>query len=161
MRGPRLHDETGVTLVDLSVAILIIALLTALSLPLFTSLREQYRLRLAAWQLTTDLRFARNRAVSAQTRHRLCFANCGEEIPPETLYLFQRVESDRWITEMPSRSAHRNIRLVAPDNRQSIAFTASGMTGQNSTLTLTNSVGAYQVRLLSTGRVMVCRNACP
>ncbi len=155
------ENDMGFTVVDLLMVILVIALFTALSLPLFISLREHYRLRLAAWQLTGDLRLARSKAVTTQTRYRLCFSHCGEEIPPEVLYLLQRKGGDTWVSEAPLRAVYRNVRLIAPENRESIAFTADGMTGQSSTLTLANSAGSYQVRLLSTGRVMVCRNACP
>ena len=92
---PRCREERGFTLVELLMVLLIIGLLAGASFPHFLSLREHYQLRLTVWKLAGHLRLARNKAVTRLASYRLCFAECGEEIHPRSLYIHQREESGR------------------------------------------------------------------
>ncbi|MBF8261186.1 MAG: GspH protein, partial [candidate division NC10 bacterium] len=69
------------TLGELLVAVGLIAVLSAISLPMLTGTIEGYRLRSAAWQLAGDLRLARQKAVSTNRRRRICFNACVAAVP--------------------------------------------------------------------------------
>ena len=68
-----LETQTGVTLVELMVVLAIIAITSAIAVPLFMGNRESVKLRGAARQVTTDLRLARGKAVSDNANYYVCF----------------------------------------------------------------------------------------
>lgn len=57
----------GLTLIELLVMLLIVAILALIAIPLFTSLIQTYRLTTAAEQLYTTLQYARTEAVKRNT----------------------------------------------------------------------------------------------
>lgn len=124
---------------------------------------EAYRLRAAAWNLAGDLRLARQKAVSLQQRHRICFNDCTMP-PPADGYLLER-KADPAVPD-PGGWALDLIRSDLP-NGLTLAWTGDKVTydvkGEafGSTVTLTNSVGSYQVVASSSGRVRACKGTCP
>lgn len=70
--SPRLRDR-GVTLIELLVAVAVIAIIVTVAAPSFRDMIQMQRLRGITAQLVTDLQFARNDAVSRGTLSRFSF----------------------------------------------------------------------------------------
>lgn len=69
----RLSSERGLTLVELLIALTIIAITLGAALPGFSRAAERHRLEGAAAQLETELQFARSLAVSSRQNVRFTF----------------------------------------------------------------------------------------
>ncbi|MFN2308482.1 MAG: GspH/FimT family pseudopilin [Gammaproteobacteria bacterium] len=59
--------DSGYTLVELLVTLAVLAILTTVALPAFTDLIDNQRLRAAAQQIATDLRYARGESIKRHT----------------------------------------------------------------------------------------------
>src|SRR3990170_114628 len=86
------------TLAEVLITVGLVAVISAFSLPTLTGTIEGYRLRSAAWQLAGDLRLARQKAVSANRRRRVCFNTCGGTVPADG-YVIQKDEGSGWEIE--------------------------------------------------------------
>jgi len=174
MQGPALGRwrswrlSRGLTVMELLIATAILVLLTGISVPFVSSAVEAYRLRGAAWQLAGDLRLARQRAISVQKRHRLCFMNCVASVAANT-YVFERDEGIAGAAQWAQDSAVP-LRLpqgVSVDASQTsnpggrIAFDVRGEGDAFGTLRVANSAGNYAITTDSIGRVLVCKGECP
>ncbi|MGH7351874.1 MAG: pilus assembly FimT family protein, partial [Candidatus Methylomirabilales bacterium] len=82
-------DNRGASLMELFMVGVALVVLVGMAMPLVFRTLEAYRLRGAAWNLAGDLRLARQKAVSLQLDHRICFANCDAAVPAGG-YLLQR-----------------------------------------------------------------------
>jgi len=69
----RIKNKKGVSLIELLIVISIIAVMGGIAAPSFFSYQRTLRLRSASRQLASDIRFARQLAISKNTSHRLCF----------------------------------------------------------------------------------------
>lgn len=162
------HPSRGVTVMELLIAITIVILLAAVAIPAVSRGLEGYRLRTAAWQLAGDLRLARQRAISAQNRYRLCFANCVISVAPNT-YVFERNDGiaggAQWVQDsavprsLPQGVSADASRTSNPGGR--IAFDVRGEADAFGTLTVVNSAGNYAITINRVGRVLVCKGECP
>lgn len=153
---------------ELLIATAILVLLTGISVPFVSSAVEAYRLRGAAWQLAGDLRLARQRAISMQKRHRLCFMNCAASVAVNT-YVFER---DDGTAGPPNWVRESEISLTLPPgvsvdasrtsgNRGRVMFDVKGDAGAFGTLRVANRAGIYAITTDSIGRVLVCKGGCP
>jgi len=84
-----LGDNRGASLMELFMVGVALVVLVGMAMPSVFRTLEVYRLRGAAWNLAGDLRLARQKAVSLQLDHRICFANCDAAVPAGG-YLLQR-----------------------------------------------------------------------
>lgn len=62
-----LHQRNGITLIELLVMLAIVVVLTLLSIPMFNSLIQHYRITTAADELYASLQYARTEAVKRNT----------------------------------------------------------------------------------------------
>ena len=62
-----IRQRQGLTLIEVLVMLLIVAILALIAIPLFTSLIQTYRVSTAAEQLYTTLQYARTEAVKRNT----------------------------------------------------------------------------------------------
>jgi len=159
----------GVTFVEMLSLIVVLLILVAIAIPKVSPVLQWFRLRGSAWQLAGDLRLARQRAVTLQKRFRICLTNCAITVPAGS-YSLERDNgtpfSSQWVSETGA-----TIRLPGPTPRLpsdvTISATASAATfnqtgiASGATFTLTNLLGTYEVRVASTGRVIVCQGTCP
>lgn len=151
----------GLTFVELIIITVVLLILAAIGIPGISPVVQQFRLKGAAWQLAGDLRLARQRAVTTQQRFRVCVNNCKITVPvgaysvevedPPPGSLTWRSETGAPVRLPP------DVTIAAT---ATTTFAANGM-ASGSTLTLTNLMGTYQVKVASTGRVIVCRGTCP
>ena len=149
------RSAAAFTLVELLIAVGLLAIISAVSLPTFTGTIRGYRLRSAAWQIAGDLRLARAKAVSVNRRHRVCFSNCGGPVPADG-YLIQREEGSGWAIDLAVLPPTQWVRVTS---NRTITFTQTGET-EGGTVTLASDSGSFQVRTHFTGRVKVCAGAC-
>ena len=149
-------STSAFTLVELLIAVGIVAVLSAASLPTLTGTIQGYRARTAAWQIASDLRLARAKAVSANRRHRVCFSNCGGPVPTDG-YLIQREESPEWVIDSTVQPPTNGVQVTS---NATITFAETGE-ANGGTVTLISGSGSFQVRTNFTGRVRVCPGSCP
>jgi len=156
-------DDRGVSIIEILMVALALAVMAGMALPSVSRTLEVTRLRGAAWNLAGDLRLARQKAVSLQQRHRICFTNCTAP-PPAGGYFLER-KADPTVPD-PGGWALDLIRSDLPDG-VTLTWTGDKVTYDTkgeafgSTVTLTNSVGTYQVVASSSGRVRACKPTCP
>jgi len=144
------------TLGELLVAVGLIAVLSAISLPTLTGTIEGYRLRSAAWQLAGDLRLARQKAVSTNRRRRICFNACGAAAPTNG-YVIQRDGGSEWEIEAAVRPPSDGVQVTS---NATITFAETGEAA-GGTVTLASGASSFQVRTHFTGKVTVCKGSCP
>lgn len=80
-RRRRVHAEScrqGMTLVDLVVTVLIMAILAAVSVPKFGATLDRYRAEAAAFRIQADLRWVRQQAISRSTPQTVEFLTATE-----------------------------------------------------------------------------------
>jgi Tfp pilus assembly protein FimT len=148
----------GVTYLELIILIVLLLVLAAIGIPRISSTVQLFRVKGAAWQLAGDLRLARQRAVATQKRFRVCIGKCKITVP-EGAYSLEveqlPVGSLKWGSETGAPV------MLPPDvtiDGDTVTFAANGGADGN-TLTLTNLVGTYQVKVAQTGRIAV--TTCP
>lgn len=155
--APKVGNDTGISIIEILMVALALAVLAGMGMPSLLRTLDAYRLRGAAWNLAGDLRLARQKAVSLQQRHRICFANCAGPVPAGG-YLLER-EVPPWMVDV--RRADLPDGVAINDNAGGkFTFEAKGEVNGGCT-TLTNDVGSYQIRILSSGRVLVSKGPCP
>ena len=154
------HDGRGVTAVELITIVFLLVILGAIAIPGFTPVILNYRLRGAAWQVTGDLRLARQRAVTLRKRFRVCVTGCRITVPPEA-YTIERddgtVASPNWVSD--TGAVVRLATSVTIKTNATATFSINGMAG-GATYTVSNLAGTYQVVVASSGRVQVCKGSC-
>ncbi len=144
------------TLGEMLVAVGLIAVVSAISLPLLTGTIEGYRLRSAAWQVAGDLRLARQKAVSTNRRRRICFIACGAAVPADG-YVIQKDEGSGWEIEAAVRPPSDGVQVTS---NATITFAETGEAA-GGTVTLASGASSFQVRTHFTGKVTVCKGSCP
>lgn len=157
----------GFTAIELLLVAVLILTVTGMALPWIPGVIQAYRLRVAAWDLAGDLRLARQKAVSTQVRHRVCFAECGNpkgNTPvPNPGYVVEREDgADNWRLDFTvdfSRQLLGTAINIDPPTENTVVFNARGTSGPG-TVTLANPSGKYKVVTAQTGRVRVCRGSC-
>ena len=147
---------TGFTLPELLITVGLVGIVSAASLPTLAGTVQGYRVRTAAWQVAGDLRLARQKAVSSNHRHRVCFSNCGGTVPADG-YLIQREEGSRWEIDAAVQPAPKGVHVTS---NATITFAETGEAA-GGTVTLANGTRSFQVRIHFTGKVTVCKGSCP
>ena len=132
-------------------------------MPLILGTLQRYRVRAAAWQLTGDLRLARQKAISTQMRHRVCFTSCTDPVPSPG-YLLQwedgAIGSGNWKLDFSVDFSKEFLgsNLTFPSTANP-TFNSKGTAGPG-TITLANPSGSYDVVTAPSGRVRVCKGSC-
>ncbi len=153
----------GATLLEVTVLLVLLVILAGIALPGISPVLQQLRLRAAAWQVAGDLRLARQRAVTMRQNFRICVtcAPSGACVThaPLTTYSFDRNAVSGW--ESDNGALKRLPQDVTVSSNNTPVFYETGNATPYATFTLQSLVGFYEVRVSSTGRVLVCQGACP
>jgi Tfp pilus assembly protein FimT len=116
----------------------------------------RYRLRGAAWQLAGDVRLARQRAVTLRKRFRVCVTSCAIAVPVGA-YSVERDDGTtgaaRWVSDVGA--ATRLPEGVSVAATLTPTFHPTGA-ASGATFRLSNVLGAWEVKVAATGRVLVC-----
>jgi Tfp pilus assembly protein FimT len=153
--GKAQHLATGFTVAELLIAILVTSVLTAVAFPGMAETIRRHRLRTVAWQIAGDLRLARQKSITTGRRHRVCFANCGAQVPANG-YLVQREEAGGWIIDATVQPPTTGVQVAS---NATITFAQTGEAA-GGTVTLTSGRESFQVRTHFTGKVWVCKASC-
>lgn len=162
-RSPRVRPVTdgqkGFTLMEILMLVAVVVVLAGIAMPWLLGAIESYRLRVAAWEIAGDLRLARQKAVSTQIRHRICFSGCSDTVPAGG-YLLEREEAS-WEVDVTRADLPDGV-TVTDNAGGKFTFEAKGdISGGMGTITLTNETGTFRVKTASSGRVEVCKEPCP
>ena len=152
----------GVTVPELLIAVALIAIVAAVSIPLVTGILQGYRLRAAAWQLASDLRLARQKAVSTQTSHRISLNNSQASTDPNT-YIIERQTGGSWVKDLPGFGRFKlpfDVVIDPSTPVTSISFNAKG-NAFTTIVRLKNNAGGYEIKVEQTGRVQPCKCGTP
>ena len=144
------------TLPELLIAVGLVGIVSASALPTLAGPVQGYRLRTTAWQVAGDLRTARQKALSTNRRHRVCFNNCGRPVPADG-YLIQREEGSRWQIDAEVQPSAKGVQVTS---NATITFAQTGEAAAG-TVTLVGGSSRFQVRMHFTGKVTVCKEFCP
>jgi prepilin-type N-terminal cleavage/methylation domain-containing protein len=143
-------NKKGVTLLELIIVMVIIAVGAVLIAPNIGTWIPNYRLRGAARDIVSTMRVAQMKAVSLNTNHQVSFD------PGARTYLLQRDSGGIWIDEQhpqllpPGITFHTNF----TNNR---ALFRPNATANGGSVFLTNARGTQRTItvLLSTGRITI------
>lgn len=145
----------GFTLLEVLVALALVTILAAISVPHWTTLLPTYRLRSAARQLHSDLSRIKMQAVSETARFRLNFS--------ASKYSVEKYDGTTYRPIGEDRSLPKGIDIRST-TRSSLGFTPRGTAtpGTGGTVKLCNSKDAgINVVVSSTGRIRICTpNSC-
>jgi prepilin-type N-terminal cleavage/methylation domain-containing protein len=156
----RVGDDRGVSLMEILMVVVAVAVMAGMAMPSLLGTMERYRLRAAAWELAGDFRLARQKAVSLQQRHRICLANCGSPVPAGG-YLLEREDGavpGGWALDLTRSDLPNGLTVTWIGDK--VTYDTKGE-ASGSTVTLTNSVGTFEVVASPSGRVRACKVACP
>ena len=149
------YGRRGTTAVELITLVVLLAILVAIAIPNMSPVVLNFRLRGAAWQLGGDLRLARQRAVTLRKRFRVCVSSCAITVPTGA-YSVEREDGSFFSETGTAIKLPQDVTVTAT---ATATFSISGAAG-GSTFTLTNIIGTYEVKVMSTGEVKVCRGSC-
>lgn len=153
-----LKEQRGFTGIEIFVVLVVIGIMAAAATPWILGAIQTYRVRAAAWELAGDLRLARQKAVSLQQSHRICFAACGSPVPTGA-YLLERQDPTGWALDLTRNDIPNGVAVTSPANTLTYGTKGDGSGG---TITLTNNIGTYVVVAAPSGRVRVCKGTiCP
>jgi prepilin-type N-terminal cleavage/methylation domain-containing protein len=125
----------GFTLIELMLALLFFAIVTAIALPSFRGYIENTKLKAAARQIVSDMAEAQQRAKAENAQYRITLG-----LDPANTYTVDRVTAPAE-TQTKTLAEHGSIRITATTFTASeVNFLARGILSEdNRTITLRNS----------------------
>ena len=134
------RGSSGLTIMELIIAMMVLATLLAISSPLIAQFSSGYKLRGAAREVATDLQFARLLAVKENKDFQVVFGSDS--------YQVVRV-SDGYVAKSRSFSLdYPEVSLSAP----AVPFNSRGIS-TSTTITVSNPMGTKNITVGATGRV--------
>jgi len=97
--NPQFKNKAGFTLIELLIVIALIAILAAITAPIFSTYRDNANLKEAVREISGDIQLYKQRAVAENTRYRMAFDvdNNDYTIQRETNGVWNNVISDKQI----------------------------------------------------------------
>ncbi len=108
MMNPKrwIGDQRGVNLIELMAVVAVAAIVTAIAVPTYVSYLPFLKIRSAARDLMSDLRYTRQQAVSENTKYRLIFSSTTE-------YSIQRVSDSKVIKSVDLADNYSKVILTS------------------------------------------------
>jgi len=143
-------NKKGVTLLELIVVLVIIAIGAMLTIPNMGPWIANYRLRTAARDITSTLRVAQMRAVSNNFNYRVSF-NVGART-----YILQRNSGGPWLDEAAAQTLPTGISMNPAPTNNPLSFSPNS-SSNGGTVTLRNTRNSVRriTVLPSTGRITI------
>ena len=140
--------QEGQTLMELMIVIVIIGILATLGLPNFLGLQSRVHLRSVAEEIASELRLARQLAISHRDRVRVVF-DAGQQV------LEAQFVDDPTIHHV-YRYGDKGIMIEEPSAGPQILFHPSGRSATATTMSIRSSEGQVQkLTVAITGRVSI------
>jgi type IV fimbrial biogenesis protein FimT len=140
--------QAGHTLLELAVTLAVIGILSVLAIPSFASLNSRVQIRCATEEIASELRFARQLAMTHRDRVRLSF-----DLAQHVL-VAQFVDGGR--THHVYRYGDKGIVIEEPSAGPEILFHPSGRSATGTTIRLQGKDGrSVTLTVALTGRVSV------
>ena len=147
------HPDSGFTLIELVLCLGISVILTLLAIPNFKAISAQFRLEGAIQKMISDLRLARQIAITKRV-HVVVSLD-----PDQERYILEKIEGPLSSTIFTvdfnnPKEKLRGIDLVGSTKGNHLVFSPRGTTNSWTTITLRNSMGKEKkITLIGTGRV--------
>jgi type IV fimbrial biogenesis protein FimT len=142
--------QEGHTLMELMVVVTVIGILSALAVPNFTPLNSRTQIRCATEEIASELRLARQLAITHRDRVRITF-----DLEQQAL-VAQIVNSTDVTTHHVYRYGDKGIAIEEPSAGPEILFHPSGRSATATTIHLRSKEGQSQTLTVGiTGRVSI------
>lgn len=153
----------GFTLVELMIALAILAILSALAAPNFSAMIANYRVRTGAEGIISGLQLARAEAVRRNT-------NVSFTLNTGTGWTLAVVNPAATIQTRPSGESGTNLLVTSTNNQTTLTFTPTGgVSGYNTTTNLSQvtvappsnvtSGDTLRINILAGGQIRMCNQS--
>ena len=149
----------GLSLLELLVVLVIIAIGVTLAVPNFSYWIEKYTIWKAARQLVTDLQLAKMRAVSQGLQHRVYFDSGTRSYrieqgnAPHGSTMWSQIGSIRALSDPQNPHYAKGVTMATNFANNAVIFSTKGTASPAGTVTLTSPNYARHVTVILTGRV--------
>jgi prepilin-type N-terminal cleavage/methylation domain-containing protein len=143
-------NEKGITLLELIIVMVIIAIGAVLTVPNIGGWLPNYRLRSATRDVVSIMRLAQLKAVSNNTSYRVVFDTVNES------YIIEYLNTGSWVAEGGSQSLPTGVKFNTTFAGNITTFLPNS-TATDGDVTLNNNKGSIKkIRLLGlTGRIKI------
>jgi prepilin-type N-terminal cleavage/methylation domain-containing protein len=143
-------NKKGVTLIELIVVFVIIAIGAALTIPNMGSWIANYRLRTATRDITSTLRVAQMKAVSNNLDYRVSFDTGART------YILQRNTGGLWLDEGAAQTLPTGIRMDPAPTNNPLTFSPNSSSNGGTVYLKNPKETPRTIRVLpSTGRITI------
>jgi Tfp pilus assembly protein FimT len=145
-------SRPGLSYIELLLVMATITLLTLLALPSLAALAERWELDAAAWRLVSDMRLARQTAITTGKAVRIEFRTTANDY---RVFYPDRTERVR----LPDNITYAGNNFPLVQGVRRVSFSALGAPSQGGTVTLQNKRGAklYVIMTPATARIRVSK----
>lgn len=138
----------GFSLVELLVVVSILGIMSGLALPNLNALKNRVQTELFAKEIASEIRWARQWAISKQDRVRLVFDR-------ERQAIVAQVGTDR-VPHHQLSYQHKGLEIDEPSAGPDVVFHPSGRSATATTIQFRNGQGhAHMITVSLTGRVVI------
>ena len=149
-------NKKGVTLIELIVVMVIIAIGATLMVPGIGRWLPNYRLRSATRDIVSTMRTAQMKAISQNLQYRVSFNTADTGKLNNNYYILQHNTGGNWISDGVVNSLPTGITIVSNDLQDKRAVFNSNSTTSAGTITLTNTKSQKSIVLsAASGRVRI------
>jgi type IV fimbrial biogenesis protein FimT len=147
-------NKKGVTMLELVVVLVIIAIGAVLAVPNLGAWLPNYRLRSATRDVASVLRTAQVKAVSNNLDYRVSFT---EGTGSAGSYILERNSGGVWTNDGVTQILPNGITLATSFPNERVVFRPSSTTDFGGTVTITNAKGSQRTItvLFSTGKITI------
>ena len=153
----------GFTLIELMIAMVILAILSALAAPSFSTMIGNYRVRTGAEGIISGLQLARAEAVRRNT-------NVSFTLNTGTGWTVAVVSPAATIQTRPSGESGTNLQVTSTNSQTTLTFTSTGsVSGYNATTNLSQvtvappsnvtSGDTLRINILAGGQIRMCNQS--
>lgn len=148
------NNQTGFSLVELEIVIMIIAILALIAIPTLIGRLPQNRLNGAARQIMGDLMWARSEAVSQQNKFKIYFLDNHRYRILDDDNNNNLIDPNEWITEKDIQDQYHDV-IFAPIPIKKPIFNPRGTASSFTTIYIKNSSGMKKIVIDIAGRVKI------